>query len=285
MLDSTRFLRVAPVLLAIGVALALIGAPTVAAQAAGWQAGPGAQGDNTYGGFIDAPTSGAVVPSAGSFLVRGWFVDQTAQGWAGADDVEIWLGAMDGGGHLLAKALFGQPRPDVAAALNNPQWVNSGFLATVPGASVPGGPQTLYVYAHTPDKGWWFKTVNVNGGGSLASGANPGAADVAAAGVPQISFITPYETQNVSTHTTNFVISGEVSDATNTTVEVWIDGEKNTQYGVFVGNATPSSDGSWAVNWNPSHFRTGHANLYAYAMDRATGLTGEAMVGFNVVSH
>src|SRR4051794_20755919 len=80
----------------------------VAAQSADWQPGPGGALDPTYSGFIDAPRGGATVPGSGSFAVAGWFVDRTAQGWAGADDVQVWLGSMDGGGRLLAKALFAQ---------------------------------------------------------------------------------------------------------------------------------------------------------------------------------
>src|ERR1051325_526069 len=117
-----------------------------------WTPGPGAQGDNTYDGFIDLPAMNATVPT-GNFTVAGWFVDKTAQGWAGADDVQVWLGTMDGGGRMLARAMFAQSRPDVASATGNPYWAASGFGATV--AGLPGGSQTLNVYVHTGGKGWW----------------------------------------------------------------------------------------------------------------------------------
>src|SRR5690242_11283184 len=120
---------VAPLVAALALLLSL--APAASAQAAGWQPGPGGVGDNTYTGFIDAPTGGATVPGGGAFFVAGWFVDTTAQGWAGADDVQVWLGTMDGGGHMLAKAQFAQPRPDVASALGNPFYAASGFTAVV----------------------------------------------------------------------------------------------------------------------------------------------------------
>ena len=58
-------------------------------------------------------------------------LDHTAQGWAGADDVQVWLGTMDGGGRMLAKASFAQNRPDVGAATANPYWSASGFGAGV----------------------------------------------------------------------------------------------------------------------------------------------------------
>src|SRR3984893_12676684 len=112
-----------------------------------WTGGPGAAGHNTYTGFVDLPPANATVPT-GSFVVSGWFVDQTAQGWAGADDVQVFQGTMDGGGKQLAKAIFGQSRPDVAAALGTPYWAASGFSATIASSALAAGGQTLSVYAH-----------------------------------------------------------------------------------------------------------------------------------------
>src|SRR5579859_1704407 len=149
-----------------GLLGALLGPAVVAADPlTSWTAGPGAALDPTYAGFVDVPAMNATVPT-GSFTVAGWFVDQTAQGWAGADDVQVWQGTMDGGGKMLAKAVFAQSRPDVASALGNPYYAASGFGARIAGSAVPGGAQTLNVYAHTGGKGWWFKGVGVTGGGS-----------------------------------------------------------------------------------------------------------------------
>src|SRR5438094_4385525 len=132
-----------------------------------WTPGPGAAGDNTYAGFIDVPPANTQVPT-GNFQVAGWLVDTTAQGWAGADDVQLFLGTMDGGGKMLARAFFAQSRPDVASALGNPYWAASGFNANIPASSLPTGGQTLSVYAHTPAKGWWYKQVQVNVSASAA---------------------------------------------------------------------------------------------------------------------
>ena len=146
------------VLVTASAAVALFGtmaAPAAAQQASsGWQPGPGAVLDNTYVGFIDQPANGATVPGSGTFPVTGWFVDQTAQGWAGADQGQVWLGTMDGGGKMLAQLNIAQGRPDVAKALGNPYYAASGFNAIVQGSSVPAGSQTLNVYMHTPGKGW-----------------------------------------------------------------------------------------------------------------------------------
>src|SRR5215472_9092130 len=72
---------------------------TTAGQPGTWTAAPGSASDTTdYSGSIDTPSAGATVPASGSFNVNGWFVDKTAQGWAGADDVQVFLGQMGNGG-------------------------------------------------------------------------------------------------------------------------------------------------------------------------------------------
>lgn len=137
---------------------------TVPQQAPGvgaWAPGPAASGDrNTLAGVIDAPNSGAAVP-LGTLQLSGWFVDLSAQGWAGADDVEIFAGSMDGDGRPLGHAQFTQSRPDVAASLKNPFWTQSGWTASVSTSALPLGPMTLSVYVHTPGKGWWQRPVSI----------------------------------------------------------------------------------------------------------------------------
>lgn len=152
------------VLLAAGLLLALLGpTPALAQQAtgtAGWAAGPAASGDSgTFAGAIDSPTPNASLTGT-SVGLSGWFVDRTAQGWAGADDVEVVLGTLDSG-RPLAHAQFGQTRPDVAASMGNPFFAQSGWNASLPLATLPAGPSTLSVYVHTPAHGWWFKQVSV----------------------------------------------------------------------------------------------------------------------------
>jgi hypothetical protein len=88
----------------------------------------------------------------------------TAQGYAGADAAQVWLGTMEAQGRALANATVALNRPDVATALGNPDWAASGFQTTIPGSAIPSGAQTLLVYVHTPSKGWWYKPVNVIGG-------------------------------------------------------------------------------------------------------------------------
>src|SRR5205085_1129025 len=128
----------------------------------GWSPGPGAVADNTYSGFVDMPGNGAIISPAAPLEIGGWFVDTTAQGWAGADTVEAFLGQMDSGGTLLGKGVVGESRPDVASALGNPFWGSSGFSVDVPASAIPAGTATVNVYVHTPGKGWWFHPVTVN---------------------------------------------------------------------------------------------------------------------------
>jgi hypothetical protein len=89
--------------------------------------------------------------------VSGWFVDPTAQGWAGADDAQIFMGTLGQAGVFLAQASVGLTRPDVAARLSNPFAANSGFSGTIQPESVPAGMQTLSVYVHTQNNGWWYR--------------------------------------------------------------------------------------------------------------------------------
>jgi hypothetical protein len=268
------------------LALLLASVPAASAQSAGWQPGPGAILDNTYDGYIDIPIGGASVPASGSFTVAGWFLDHTAEGWAGADDVQVWLGTMDGGGRMLAKAAIAQNRPDVGAATSNPYWSASGFGAAIAGVSVPSGSQTLNVYAHTAGKGWWFKGVTVTGGGTGAaapapSPSAPGAPS--AGGPPVITIFNPTNNQNVSTKS-DYTINGQVSDPANVDrIETWINGERNARYATLLGTTTPNNDGSWSQTFTPTHFPSTHSNLYIYAHNSATGLESVKNVEINIV--
>jgi len=274
-------------------AAALIAVPAlpVAAQASGWQPGPDAVLDSTYDGFIDTPAAGATVPGSGAFTVAGWFVDSTAEGWAGADDVQVWLGAMGGGGTMLAKAQLGQSRPDVATATNNPFWGSAGFSAAVNGGQVPAGPQTLSVYAHTPGKGWWFKTLNVSGGGAASSASAPSpSAPVAASSpgsAPLVTIDSPGANQDVSTKN-EFSIEGTASDpgfgaSGIDDIQVFINGERGGAYSTQLGSTTPNPQGQWQLTFNPTKFPSMHSNLFVYAHSKNTGKETLATREFNIV--
>jgi hypothetical protein len=152
-------------LLVLGLALGAfvsVGISRAEADAgATWTAGPNAVGDNTFAGAIDSPSMGRTLNANSRVVVQGWVVDQTAVGWTGVDQVSVYLGLQDQGGTLLATASVAQPRPDVAGALGNAFWANAGFTAVFDASNLGVGPSQLTVYAHTPDRGSWYRQVLV----------------------------------------------------------------------------------------------------------------------------
>jgi hypothetical protein len=279
---------------ALLVAAILLPAPAAADIVTTWTDGPGAGGDNTYAGFIDVPPANGTV-SVGGFVVAGWFVDKTAEGWAGADDIQVFQGTMDGGGKMLAKATIAQSRPDVAAALGNPFWAASGFTAQVPPASLTPGPQTLSVYAHTPGKGWWYEQVQVNvSSGPIGAAPAPAVQATAGAAPPIVGFERPKDGEIVFTKS-DFEIIGYALDKSATPnqgvagsgidrVRVFIS-NGNDNGGILLGEAvlgyadsTPIAQygaqfasSGWRLTFKPTNFKANTYNLFAYARSAVTG--------------
>ncbi len=274
-------------LLSVLFACAFLVVPA-AAQTADWQGGPGALLDNTYDGFIDVPAAGSTVPGSGSFAVAGWFVDRTAEGWAGADDVQVFIGPMGSGGTMLAKAQIGQSRPDVAAVTGNPFWAASGFTASVNAAQVPAGQQTLNVYVHTPGKGWWFKQVGVTGGGSGTGAVAPVPAAPAPGAAPQVEINEPQPSANVSTKSSDFNIEGTATDpgfgpSGIDDIQVFINGERGSPYSTLLGTTTPDASGNWFLSFKPTRYPSMHSNLFVYAHSKNTGKETLVSREFNIV--
>src|SRR5262249_35826803 len=150
-----------------------------------------------------------------------------------------------------------------------------------------GGPQTLYLYMHTGGKGWWFKTVSVNGGGSGSTSAAPAPAPgTAAGGPPTLTVTQPTEGANVSAKgSADYDITGTATDPTYgpgaiDRVDVWILGEPDT--GTQLGTTTPASDATWSVTFKPTKFPSTHVNIYVFAHSKVTGKTTEVVRGFNI---
>jgi hypothetical protein len=286
-------------LLSVAVVLATLiaAAPASADTFSSWTPGPGAVLDNTYDGYIDIPKMNATVPNGG-FTVAGWFVDKTAQGWAGADDVQIWLGTMDGGGKLLTKALFAQSRPDVGAATGNPYWSASGFGGNVPVGSLAVGSQVLSVYAHTPGKGWWYKQTQVNVSTSAPAATSPGAIApgpvVSGGALPILVFQLPKEGENVPTKS-DYEITGYALDrnaAPNqgvagtgvNRVEIYL-GKEREEGGTFLGEAelgfsndtaaglygSQFASAGWRLRFKPTQFKANTYLLFGYVRSVVTG--------------
>ncbi len=111
---------------------------------------------------IDAPTEGSTITNGVQIDIGGWAADTVGPG-TGVDMVRVYLdGRMDADGKLLGNANYGGNRPDVATALGNPAFQNSGFDLLWTPSGLMGGTHTLYVYAHSIANGWAYKTVTVN---------------------------------------------------------------------------------------------------------------------------
>jgi hypothetical protein len=298
----------------------LVGALLVPASAAAdplssWTGGPGAVLDPTYAGFIDVPAMNGTVPT-GNFTVAGWFVDQTAQGWAGADDVQVWQGTMDGGGKMLAKAVFAQSRPDVASALGNPFFAASGFGAFIPGGALAPGAQTLSAYVHTPGKGWWYKQTQVTVSASAPASASPApsapttsAPSVTGGALPIVVIEQPTPGTNINTHDSVYTIMGYALDRAALPnqptqgsgidhVSVYVDKEKDDG-GTFLGDAelaftdTAASSAygqqfavsGFRLDFKPTAQHDGAHNLFIYAHSVVTGKEGLGLSSFVIVEH
>jgi Bacterial Ig domain len=273
-----RFVRLLTALIAV-VALGVT--PSAFAQQmpspGAWQPGPGAMGDNTYLGVVDAPSNSARISSSGPLTVSGWFVDTTAQGWAGADDMQVFLGAMDSGQRLVGGSV-GLNRADVGAALGNAAWSASGWRAVVDASALPVGQATLSAYLHTPAKGWWAQQITVTVAPlTLGTTGELLAPAPAAQGPPPLLTVSsPASGEYVSTRSRSFAITGSARDPLNGPrgidwVEVWLNGEANTDHATFLGNTDTATDGTWSINFDPDTFPPINSNLYVYAHSGVTG--------------
>jgi len=187
-----------------------------------WLAGPNGTGDPTYAGALDQP------PAVTSTTISGWVVDTSAQGWSGIDDVQIWSGPMDAGGQLVAHPVIQQNRPDVAATLGNAYWAASGFSGTL-NSSPWNSASSLYVYAHTPSKGWWYNQFLVFASiGAISSG-------------PRLDIEVPTALATVH-NSMAYTASGTAYDPSATSgtgvdrVSLYLNGDRKT--GVYIGDAT-----------------------------------------------
>ncbi|HLZ30831.1 MAG TPA: hypothetical protein VKV73_26230 [Chloroflexota bacterium] len=260
--------------LTLSVATPTFGQP--ASGPTGWQPGQGATGDNTYIGVIDAPSGGSTVSLSGPLRVSGWFVDTTAEGWAGLDDLQVFLGTMDGG-TSLGHGAIGLSRPDVAATWGNPFWSAAGWQAAIDPGMLPSGEDSLYVYAHTPAKGWWGLPVLVEvQQPTTSTGERLAPAPALQGALPTVGVAAPTENEVVSTRIRVFPLSGSASDPTNGArgidwVEVWMNGEANTDNATILGVADMNSDGTWSLPFDPGAHLPLPTNLYVYAHSRVTG--------------
>jgi len=287
-MGATRSRHVLAICSALGLVLALLPGWSSAQQGAGsanWQAGPGAAGDNTYVGSVEAPGNAATLSVNRIATISGWFVDTSAEGWTGADEVQVFQGSKDAGGTLVTTATLGLNRPDIAASLGNPYWSSAGWSATLDPGALPSGQNTLSVYVHTPAKGWWFTQLSVVVGGVAAGGV----AGAFMPGAPPLMTVSnPLPEQRVSTKGGSIKITGTVRDPTSGPkgidwVQVWLNGEQNSDTASQIGESAVGDDGSWSVDFSPGAFPAISSNLYVYAHSVVTGETTLRLVHFQIM--
>jgi len=119
--------------------------------------------DGVVIGFIDSPTTTAVLTAGQPFTINGWLVDKSSPLGVGVDMINVKAQQAGQASIDLGQARTSLVRPDVAVALNNPYWTGAGYSLDVPG--LPTGTYTLAINAHTANHGWVSRT------GSLTIGA------------------------------------------------------------------------------------------------------------------
>jgi hypothetical protein len=261
------------------LALLLVLATSIASAepASNWQPGPDAHGEYFCNGVIDTPVAGATVTAGAPVQVSGWIVDMNAEGWAGFDNLHVYDG-LAGSGKFLTQGTVGVSRPDVAAAFGNQFYTSSGFAATIPGGALSAGQHTLSVYAHTPDKGWWYTQFTVNVVGQPA----------ASTGKPTLGISQPEYGEKVYTADDTYTVIGYALDPAATImqgsqgsgidrVQVYVNdtylgdaelGYSNSDASAF---GTQFANAGFRFEFQPTQFHEGNAQLEVRAHSVVTG--------------
>ncbi len=120
-------------------------------------------GDGVITGAIDAPTNGSVLGAGQPFSVNGWLVDKSSAFNVGIDAIGITAQQSGGPAIDLGQARLALSRPDVANALNNPNWNGAGYSLDVT-SGLPSGTYTIAISAHTTSQGWVSRTATLTVG-------------------------------------------------------------------------------------------------------------------------
>jgi hypothetical protein len=67
-------------------------------------------------------------------------------------------------------------------------------------------------------------------------------------------------------------------------VEVWMNGEANTDGATILGVAVVNPSGAWSLTFDPAQFEPTDVNLYAYAHSALTGKRTEVVVHFQITN-
>jgi len=99
---------------------------------------------------IDNPKDNEEITEAdkSNMRVSGWSVDLNFRDTTGIDRIEIYLNGPKDFGEPLGEANYGIERPDVANALGNANYTNSGYSLSFDASKLEAGSEnTLYIYS------------------------------------------------------------------------------------------------------------------------------------------
>jgi len=99
---------------------------------------------------IDDPGHEAIIKEEerSSLRISGWSVDLTASAGTGIDRIEVYLNGPKDFGKFLGEAEYGTERQDVANALGNANFVNSGYGISFDASSLESGTEnSIYIYS------------------------------------------------------------------------------------------------------------------------------------------
>lgn len=101
---------------------------------------------------IDDPGHEAIIKEEerSSLRVSGWSVDLASSGGTGIDRVEVYLNGPKDFGIFLGEADYGTERQDVANAMGNANFVNSGYSISFDASSLDSGTEnSIYIYSYS----------------------------------------------------------------------------------------------------------------------------------------
>ena len=118
---------------------------------------------------LDRPLSSSA--SGSTVTASGWAVDTAGTSGTGVDQVHVWAFPTGGGSPTaLGVATYGLSRPDVASALGDSRFTNSGFRIA---ASLPPGNYTITAYLHSTVSGTFNLTASATNVTVNSTNSNP----------------------------------------------------------------------------------------------------------------
>ncbi len=113
---------------------------------------------------IDNPKNNEVIKESDKSNIRvsGWSVDPNFSDTTGIDRIEIYLNGPKGFGKSLGEVNYGIERPDVANALGNANYTNSGYSLNFDASRLEAGSEnTLYIYSFSNSGAYYLGLRNI----------------------------------------------------------------------------------------------------------------------------